>query len=189
MTASGPSERAVADVEEVLRARARALAVPRGAREVDGRSTELHLVARIGDRTVAVPAARARHVVASTPLARLVGCGTAVVGLAAVHGELIPIVDVSALLQLDTDGSTAGRHFVVVDDDEGSIGLVVDQVVALRSLHPDEVAAGVSAHPSGAVAGVAPGGLYVLDLDGLLADPRLRPPAAVAEPGAGGLGG
>lgn len=182
MTRSDASERPVADVEEILHERARALAAPRGAGPDGERSAELHLVARIGDRSVAVPAARARHVVPATALARLVECGPAIVGLAAVHGELVPIADVSGLLQTaGGDGATPGGYFVVVDDDKSSIGLLVDEVVELRSLHPGEVAADTSGHRSGSIAGVAPGGVFVLDLDGLLADPRLWPPAAVPD--------
>lgn len=182
-TSPDTPERSADDVDEVLQARARALAVPRSAQAADERSAELHLVARIGDRTVAIPAARARHVVPSTPLARLVECGTAISGLAAVHGDLVPIADVSALLQLGgDDGPTQGSHFVVVDDEGSRIGLVVDEVVELRSLHPGDVAADSSGTRSGSITGVAPGGVYVLDLDGLLADSRLWPPGTMTDP-------
>lgn len=190
MTASGASDRAVADVEEILQQRARALAVPRGTREPGARSAELHLVVRIGDRTVAVPAARVRHVVRPSPLARLVECGAAISGLAVVHGELVPIADVSAVLDPGGDArSRSTSHFVVLDDEESSIGLLVDEVVELRSLHAGEVAADSSGHRPGATVGVASGGVFVLDLDGLLADPRLRPPGAEAGARSEGLRG
>lgn len=188
MTGCGASEPAVADVEEILHQRARALAVPRGERELGARSAELHLVVRIGDRMVAMPAARVRHVVRPAPLARLVECGAAISGLAVVHGDLVPIADVSAVLE--PDGAAPARsasHFVVLDDGEGSIGLVVHEVVELRSLHAGEVATDRSGRRSGSIAGVASDGVFVLDLDGLLADPRLRPPGAEAGPGAEGL--
>lgn len=190
MTGSGASDRAVADVEEILQQRARALAIPRGAGEPGGRSAELHLIVRIGDRMVALPAARVSQVVRPSPLARLVGCGAAISGLAVVHGELVQIADVSAVLHPGADARPrSASHFVVLDDEESSIGLLVDEVVELRPLHPDEVAADSSGHRSVAIVGVASDGVFVLDTDVLLADPRLRPPAAEAGPGAGGLRG
>lgn len=190
MTGSGASGRAVADVEEILQQRARALAAPRGAGEPGGRSAELHLIVRIGDRVVALPAARVRHVVRPSPLARLVECGAAISGLAVVHGELVPIADVSAVLHPGGDARPrSASHFVVLDDEESAIGLLVDEVVELRPLHPGEAAADSSGHRSGSIAGVASDGVFVLDLDGLLADPRLRPPGAEVGPGPVGFRG
>lgn len=169
-----------ADVTRVLQERARALAVPRDLS--DEREEELHLLANVGAHVVAIPAARARHVVTSKPLAQLVGCGPAIVGLAVVHGDLVPVADLALLLELADRRDQAGPgRLVIVDDGDSSLALLVDHVDELLSLSPGEVRADRSPRASTErlVAGVAHGGTFVLDLDAVLADERLWPGGAV----------
>lgn len=170
------------EVERILAERARALAVPRSG-DLDETSVEAHLLTRVGDRVVAIPARSARHVVPATRVARLVESGTAIAGLAVVHGELTPVADLAGLLQLEVgSGPATGGHFVVVDDDDGALALLVDEVEGLRSLDLSDVGVDSAAEASapGLVAAVAAGGVYVLDLAAVLADSRLWPPAEPA---------
>lgn len=170
------------DVSRVLQDRARALAVPR---DLSGeRDEELHLVASVGRHVVAIPAARSRHVVTPKPLARLVDCGPAIVGLAVVHGDLVPVADLALLLELDGRRGQAGPgRLVIIDDGESLLGLLVDDVDELLSFSPGDVRSDRSptASTERLVTGVAHDGTFVLDLDAVLADERLWPAGAAPD--------
>lgn len=166
------------EVQRVLQERAQALASRRAVDDGD-RSDELHLVARVGDRSVGIPAAAARHVVPATPLTTLVDCGPAIAGLAAVTGELVPVADLGTLLQIErTTGRTRSSHFVVIDDGEHALALLVDEVEGMRHLDISETT-GEHAPESVATRLVRSvvGGTYVLDLPAVLADDRGWPAA------------
>lgn len=176
---TGPEAGPEVDVARVLAERARLLAEPGEERAPVGES---HLLAAAGGAKVALPTARARNVVAARPLSRLPGSGAAIIGLAAVQGGLVPVVDLSLLIAGAGGGAAAYGQLLLIDDRASRLGLRVDRVEGLISLGDAEHGAR-SAEPSttpGLVARVAPGGVLVLDLDALLADPRLRAPVGAA---------
>lgn len=166
------------EVQRILRERAQALASERVAEAGDG-SGELHVVAAVGDRRVGIPAVASRHVVPATPLASLVDCGPAIAGLAAVQGELVPVADLAVLLQVErTTGRTGSTRFLVVDDGEDALALLVDDVEGMRVLDAGGTAGERAAEGAGTglVRGVV-GDVYVLDLAAVLADDRGWPRA------------
>ena len=158
----------------VLRERARSLA---GARvDVQRAAGEVHVVAHVGDVNLAIPAARARHVVVPGPLAHVPGAPTLIVGICAVLGQLVPVADVAALLGVPRSGELPGR-LVVIDDGSALLGLLVDRVEGLTTVHPDDVRSTTSGGaPAGVLAGTDASGAFVLDVEAVLADPRLWPP-------------
>lgn len=161
------------EVQRILRERAQALASERAAEAGDG-SGELHVVAAVGDRRVGIPAVASRHVVPATPLTSLVDCGPAIAGLAAVQGELVPVADLAVLLQVQrATGRTGSTHFLVVDDGEHALALLVDDVEGMRVLDAGGRAGERAPEGPGAalVRGVV-GDVYVLDLPAVLADSR-----------------
>lgn len=162
------------DVAAVLDGRARALAQPRDVATPEGGS---FLLARVGGADVAVPLARARRVVPMPPISRVPGSGPAVVGISTVLGTLVPVADLAHLLRLPAAEPAPEGRLLVIDDRGSMLGLRTDDVPAVARL--DRVGPGGEPAPgataSGLVAGVAPGGVLVLDVDALIADPRLWP--------------
>lgn len=177
-----PDARAPArQLERVLRDRAEALA--RGADRGRRRATEVHLIAVVGDVTVAVPAGVVRHVVPVGHLARLPGSGPAIVGLSAALGRVIPVAGAAALLHVPAAPRTAGARLVLVDDgDDALLGILVDRVEELTPVDRDDVRPAVapSSLETGLLAGVTSDGHHVLDVGAVLADPRLWPPGSPA---------
>lgn len=84
--------------------------------------TELHVVlAPVGADVYAVPIDRVRQVVAAPVLTRLVTAPPQVRGLFSLRGQIVPLLDTSALLGL---GSRADFTFVLVLQSlEGLVGL------------------------------------------------------------------
>lgn len=115
--------------------------------------SQVHLIVRTGALRVALPMSALRSVVTAPPITRLPGSAMAVLGLAALAGELVPVVDLATLLDAGESKPDPDRLLVVVADGESQLAFRVD---------------GVEGH-----APVGPDGLFVLDIDGVLDDPRL----------------
>lgn len=157
------------DAEEVLAARARALAAPpEGARA----PTELHLVLVTGGNLLAVPAHRVRHVAAPKPVTVVPMAPAAVVGIAPVLGGIVAVADLALLVGTGNAVPQEQQTLVLVDDGADPLALLVDGVEELVSLEAfDDSSPG-----GGALAGPPTDGLRRLNLDALLADPRLASP-------------
>ena len=81
------------------------------------------LVATLPSRTVAVPLASARRVIARPELTPLPDAPPVVLGLANLRGEVVPVLDTGLLL---SDEAVVGARFViVVDTARGPAGLAV----------------------------------------------------------------
>lgn len=118
-----------------------------------------------------------RSVVPTPPITRLPADGQGLVGLVALGGEVIPVADLGALLGLD-DSSDSERLLLVVDDGESQLALKVEAVEGHETFLPPPVAdidlsdsSEGARHPLATVMGRHD--LAVLDIDAVLADPRL----------------
>lgn len=169
------------DDERVLAARALALAVPV---EESHAATELHVVLRVGDHRLGIPADRARHVAPPRHLTPVPAGPPAVVGVAALLGGIVAVADLADLVGAASGLPREQRPLLVVGDGVDVLALLVDAVEELVAL---EVAAIDDGGPGdGALTGAPVGGLRRLDLDALLADPRLAPPdSSSSEPSQG----
>lgn len=164
-------------LRQVLHERARALAAPVNATV----PTDHHLVVIAAGQRVLVPATRARHVVRAGRLAAVPGTPRAVVGVAAVLGEMVPVVELAALLGLAADVADVQPMFVIVDDGPASIGLLVDAVEdIIETASPDH--SGPTPLNDGLLAWSHPDEPPVLDVDALRADARLTAVTGHPEP-------
>ncbi|HTW75863.1 MAG TPA: chemotaxis protein CheW [Steroidobacteraceae bacterium] len=95
---------------------------------------ELYLVAREEAREVlGVPA----------PLTRVPGARSWILGLANVHGQLLPIIDLRAYLETGATPNTRNARVIVVNHREIPAGLLVDEVLGFRRFADAEFTAEV----------------------------------------------
>lgn len=137
---------------------------------------ELHLVVRAGAQRVALRMSSLRAVVAAPPVTRLPATDRSLVGVAALSGELVPVVDLAALVGIEAPARRAERLLVVVDDAGSPLAFKVDGVEGHESLRsPADFAGAAAAGGAQAVTAPARTGLVVLDIEAALADARLSP--------------
>lgn len=163
----------------LLRRRAATLAQPRV--QADTTPSWDVLVVTVAGRTLGLTGRHVSQVLPGRNLCRLPhGCG-ALTALVPSRGVPVPVADLGGLL-----GSVPhdGRAFVVLLEGETTpVGLLVDDVIELRTLAERDVRPAPGAPGAGAVeTGVTPDGLVLLDLPRLLADPRLHPRGSSASP-------
>lgn len=162
----------------ILEGRARELARPIDPPTSD---SDLHLVVRAGTQRVALKMSTLRSVVPSPPMTRLRVDGLAIIGVVALAGEVVPVVDLNNLLGIESSHRDGEPTLVVVDDNGSSLALTVDEVEGHDALGP-HLAAGidlsVTSAPGALATPVGHDGLLVLDVAALLADRRLSLTAA-----------
>jgi purine-binding chemotaxis protein CheW len=166
----------------VLAERAAALAVPvRG--DDDATAEVLVLAVAIGEERYGIDATRVVEVQTLVGLSRVPGLSAWWAGVVNVRGTLRPVLDLADFLAVPAPA--AGREPKKVTYVAGAglvVGLLVDDAVELRSVPLAQVGpppAGSAAAARGQVRGTTADLLTVLDVDRLLADPRL---AAGEEP-------
>ncbi len=158
----------------VLRARAQALArpvaTPPAADMLD--VLEFHLAAE----RYAVETRHVREVRALQQLTPLPGTPDFVRGIVNLRGRIVPVFDLLLWLRLPRPGLADLHRIVLVGDDRLEFGILADVGVAVRqlprgSLQPPPPT--LAATAAAGLLGVAADGLIVLDMEHLLADPRI----------------
>ena len=160
-------------VEEVLRRRAADLARPPAA---DDAPRTAVVVVEVAGRRYALETGFVRQVVHNRGARRLPASATALVGLAQVRGDAVPLVDLAALLGLDD--ADLGRELVVVlDGRHPPLGLLVDAVLAADTVPDDDLTTspGAAGDASSLERAVLPDGVVLLDAETLLLDHRVSP--------------
>jgi purine-binding chemotaxis protein CheW len=163
------------ETQRILRARARSLArVPPVAPAVD---TTLELVEfRVASERYAL---ETRHVHEVHPLRELtpVPCTPEfVLGIVNVRGRILPVLDLKKFFQLPDQGLTDLHRIILVRGNGLEMGLLADVIVGVRripveGLQPSlPTLTGIRAEY---LQGVSEARLVVLDLDRLLADPKI----------------
>lgn len=171
----GTSDNASPDVASGLAARAAALAAP--VAKATETPDDLHLRARLGALTVAVPLNKLRHVAPTGPLSTVPEAAPSIRGVTALHGALVPVADLATLLQVPAseEGAVPSWILVVHDGDHG-LGLLVDRVEGLEAIAGSQRPRYRSdGSLEGLVRGTSADGSLVLDLDALLTDEHLGP--------------
>lgn len=110
-----------------------------------------------GSETYGFPLSSVREILMPPPLTEVPRSAEHYLGVIAVRGQIITLVDLPALLNLEVpDRQTLGR-VILVDAGEELIGLAVDRVVQVSHLQPDQIeyASTMSADLSEYVVGVA----------------------------------
>ena len=140
---------------------------------------QVHLVVRTGGLRVAVPMSALRSVVVAPPITRLPRSGPAVLGLVALAGELVAVAELAVLVGA---ARAAGSEelLAVIQDGEAQLALRVDAVEGHETLVPPasrQIDLSDSGTPplSRMVTPLGRDGLFVLDVELALADPRLVP--------------
>lgn len=162
-------------VERILAERARALATPlRSARTAD--AVEL-VVVRLGAERYGLDSGSVVEVLPLAGLAAVPGLPPPWVGIVNVRGCLYPVLDLGGHLGLPPDGAAVGPRKVALVTAAGlTVALLVDDALEIRQVPAARIGpplAGSGGITRAPVRGVTPDLLTVLDVAGLLADPRL----------------
>lgn len=159
---------------ELLRQRAQALARPAEA-EVTVATLEV-LEFGLADERYALPAAGVDEVLAFEQLTPLPGTPPFMLGIVNVRGRMIAVIDIRKFFGVPERGITDLHHVILVHGHGLEVGLLADSIVGLRSLAvPSLLPTLPTLHGirGDYLMGVSGDRLIVLDLDRLLADPRI----------------
>ena len=130
-----------------------------------------------GARLFGIPLERVREILTPQPLTRLPGCGETVAGLVGVRGRVVTVLDLGRILGTGASASLPDHRLLLVDADERTVGLVIDDVKAVvdgafRPPVPDlERLEGVDAEDEPDVLGwveTGDGAFPALDLDAVI---------------------
>lgn len=173
---SHPTVNAVnADERKILRSRAQQLARPIQSDTLEEVSLEL-LEFRLAQESYAL---ETRHVHEVYPLKDLTAIPCTppfVLGMVNVRGNIIPVIDLKKFFGLPDKGLTNLHRIILVEGNDIEFGLLADVIVGVRriaeaSLQPPlPTLTGIH---SEYLKGVTKECLVVLDLDRILADPRI----------------
>jgi len=127
-----------------------------------------HLVFACGESLYGVPSERAAEVVNLPALTRVPGAPAHLLGVFAHRGEVIPVVDLTRLTGLKSEGSY--RRAVLIRSDKGAVALTATRVSGVASLTGSFERlgdTGVQAHLRGPARAPA-GEVAVIDTEGLV---------------------
>jgi purine-binding chemotaxis protein CheW len=164
-----------AAVGRILAERARVLAMPLHTADA-GNTLELVVLA-VGPEQYGVDTGHVLEVVTLGGLARVPGLPPPWAGIVNVRGTLYPVLDLRRYLALPEPAQRPGSTKVALVGHAGpTVGLLVDDAVEIRRVPAAQVGPPLGGSAGAArrqVRGVTPDLLTVLDVAGLLADPRL----------------
>jgi purine-binding chemotaxis protein CheW len=160
---------------QILRSRARALARPPQPAEAPGSSLEV-LEFRLARESYAV---ETRHVQEVYPLKNLTPLPCTppfVLGVVNVRGRITPVIDIKKFFDLPDKGLTDLHRIILVRGGGLELGVLADVIVSVRRVPLASVQAslpGLTGIRAEYLKGVTAERLVVLDLDRLLADPKI----------------
>jgi purine-binding chemotaxis protein CheW len=164
-----------AESERILRARAKALAIPTLQSMPAGAVLEL-LEFRLASERYAL---ETRHVQDVHPLRDLtpLPCAPAfVLGIVNVRGRILPVLDLKKFFDLPELGLTDLHRIILVQGSDLEFGLLADVIVGVRSVPADSLQpslptlTGIRAEY---LKGIGEDRLVVLDVERILADPKI----------------
>jgi purine-binding chemotaxis protein CheW len=162
------------ETERILRARALALArAPRAA--AMGTTLEL-LEFRLASERYALESRHVQEVHPLRELTPLPGTPPFILGIVNVRGRILPVVDLKKFFELPERGLTDLHRIILVRGHGLELGLLADVIVGVRSVLADSLQPSLptlTGIRADYLKGVGEGRLVVLDLDRLLADPRI----------------
>lgn len=160
----------------ILERRARALARPLQTDEPDGAAE--YVVLLLGSERYGVDIRKVHETQTLESIAAVPGTPPFWAGVVNVRGTLYPVLDLRRYLGLEEDegGGDVPKKLVLVSGAGLTVGLTVDDAPAVRRVPGSEVGPplpGGAENARGVVSGMTRDLLAVLDVDALLADPRL----------------
>ena len=166
---------AAPDARQILRARARALARPQERVEAAESSLEV-LEFRLARESYAL---ETRHVRAVYPLKNLtpLPCTPPFVrGIVNVRGRITPVIDIKKFFDLPGKGLADLHRIILIRSDDLELGLLADVIVGVRTVFLNALQASLptlTGIRADYLKGVTAERLVVLDLDRILADPKI----------------
>lgn len=93
---------------------------------------------RLGRDCFAIDAARVTEVIRGGRLTRVPRAPAVVLGLVHLRGRIVPVIDLAALLGVESTGGSAGAH-LVVRLGEDFYGLLVDEMLDVADIPADRI--------------------------------------------------
>ena len=174
MTAPIPTP-AVPDAGQILRARAQALARPPQLAKAADASLEV-LEFRLARESYAL---ETRHVQEVYPLRNLTPLPCTppfMLGIVNVRGRITPVIDIKKFFDLPDKGLTDLHRVVLVRSGDFELGLLADVIAGVRNIPLDSLQpslATLTGIRAEYLKGVTAQRLVVLDLERMLADPKI----------------
>lgn len=165
----------VADDKQILRARAQQLARPLQSDIVEEVLLEL-LEFRLANESYALETRYVQEVYPLKDLAPMPCAPTFVLGMVNVRGNITPVIDIKKFFNLPDKGLTDLHRIILVQGNDIEFGLLADVIVGVRSIAADSLQPPMptlTGIHSDYLKGVTEECLVVLDLDRILADPRI----------------
>jgi purine-binding chemotaxis protein CheW len=164
-----------AEADRILRARAQALARPPHPTTAAGATLELLEFGLASERY----ALETRHVQGVHPLRELtpLPCTPAfLLGIVNVRGRILPVLDLKKFFDLPERGLTDLHRIILVRGNELELGLLADVIVGVRNVMADTLQPSLptlTGIRADYLKGVSAERLVVLDLERILADPKI----------------
>jgi purine-binding chemotaxis protein CheW len=161
--------------EQILLARARALARPRPCPPVEGTLLEL-LEFRLASERYAVEARHVQEVHPLWDLTPLPGTPAFMLGIVNVRGRILPVLDLKNFFELPAQGLTDLHRIIRVSGNGLELGLLADVIVGVRSIAVDSLQSSLptlTGIRADYLKGVSDERLVVLDVERILSDPRI----------------
>jgi purine-binding chemotaxis protein CheW len=145
-----------------------------------GQGASLRLVCfELHAQELALPIADVRETLPVPPITRVFLTPPCLAGVFSLRGDIVPVIDLGALLGLPSTAVGSDSKIVVIDCAAGVAGIVVDRLRDLRTVEPplEPPPANLSGEVAGLLAGVvatATGSVRVLDARAVLTVEPLR---------------
>jgi purine-binding chemotaxis protein CheW len=174
MTAEIPIP-AAPDAGQILRARAQALARPPQRAEAADSSLEV-LEFRLARESYALETRHVREVYPLKNITPLPCTPPFMLGVVNVRGRITPVIDIKKFFDLPDKGLTDLHRVVLVRSGDLELGLLADVIVGVRKISLDSLQpslATLTGIRAEYLKGVTAQRLVVLDLERILADPKI----------------
>lgn len=163
------------EVHRILEERARALSRPLQSEEQEETVALVELL--LGSERYGVDIRKVRETHPLGSLCPVPGTPNFWAGIVNIRGTLYPCLDLRRYLDLEEDdGSSAPRRLVLVTGAGVTVGLIVDDAPAVQRVPARDIGPplpGGSERGRNATSGITRDLLAVLDVDAMMADPRL----------------
>lgn len=97
------------------------------------------VVFRMGEESYGIDIFRVREIIRMREITPIPRTNTYIRGIINCRGKTIPVVDLSARLQLDNPEETDDTRIIVVENEGGNIGIIVDEVTEVITLQADQI--------------------------------------------------
>ncbi|MBW1830504.1 MAG: hypothetical protein DRH23_12295 [Deltaproteobacteria bacterium] len=109
-----------------------------------------------GDEAYGFPLSAVREILAPPPLTEVPRAPSHFLGVIAVRGQIITVIDLPKMLHLEAEQTDPYGRILLVDNGEELIGVAVDRVIQVYRMEPNQIeyASAMSAELSDYVVGV-----------------------------------